>query len=65
MSIFRNRLRIVLVFAVLIVAAVGLSRVLAPGNAKWAAALPWVLLVLFWVYLALMSWLDRRRGRAE
>ena len=61
-STFKDRLRIIRPFVAFIVAAVALTRVIAPGNATWAAALPWVLLVLFWVYLALMLRRDRRRG---
>ena len=65
MSTFKDRLRLILPFMTLIVTAVALTRVIAPGNATWAAALPWVLLALFWVYLAVMLRRDRRRGSAR
>ncbi len=65
MSTLKDRLRIILPFVAFTVAAVALSRVIAPGHATWAAALPWVLLVLFWVYLALMLRRYRRRGSAR
>ena len=61
-SPFKNRLRIILPFVAFSGAAIALSRVLAPGNATWAAVLPWLLLALFWVYLPLMIRRDKRRG---
>jgi hypothetical protein len=63
-STFKDRLRMILPFLAIVIAAVALSRLVAPGNATWAAALPWALLALFWVYLAVMIRRERRRGSA-
>ena len=64
MSTYKDRLRLILPFVAFVVVAIALSRLIAPAHTGWGAALPWVLLVLFWVYLALMIRRDRRRGRA-
>jgi hypothetical protein len=64
-STYKDRLRVILPFVAFVVVTIVLSRLIAPGNTMWGAALPWLLLVLFWVYLALMIRRDRRRGRAE
>lgn len=65
MSTFKHRLWTVLAFAMVIVLAVAVSRAVAPDNQLWGALLPWGLLALFWIYLAVMSRRDRRRGRAD
>ena len=65
MATSNDRLRIIFAFAGVIILAVTLTRVFVPGDSVWSAALPWVLLVLFWIYLFVMTRRDRRGGRAE
>ena len=65
MSTFTDRLRIILPFVAFAAVVIILTGGIAPGHEAWAAALPWVLLVLFWVYLALMMRRARRSGRAH
>ena len=65
MSIYRARLRIIAPFLAFTAVVVALIVGFVPRPAPpWTAAVPWVLLVLFWVYFGLMSRRERRRGRA-
>ena len=64
-STFKQRLWIILTFGAAIVLAVAATRAFPPDNHVWAALLPWLLLALFWLYLAVMIRRDRRRGRAD
>ena len=59
-----QQLRITLVFAVLMVVGIAVTRLFAARDAVWAAALPWVLLALFWLSIFVVSRRDRR-GRTE
>ena len=63
MSIYRARLRIIAPFVVFATVVVILLKAFAPPPAPWTAGVPWVLLVVFWVYLAVMTRRERRRGR--
>ena len=65
MSGFKHRLWTIIAFGMLIVLAVAVSRAFASDNSVWAAALPWVLLVLFWICLFAMSRRDQRRGQMD
>ena len=65
MSTSNHRLRIILAFAGVIVVAVLLTRLFVPRESVLSAALPWILLVLFWIYLLVMTRRDRGGGRAE
>ena len=59
-----HQLWIILAFAVLGVVGFTVTRLFATRDSVWAAALPWVLLALFWIALFVVSRRDRR-GRAE
>ena len=65
MATSNDGLRIILAFAGVIILAVTLTRVFVPRDSVWSAALPWALLVLFWIYLLVMNRKDRGGGRAE
>ena len=61
----KDRLPIILTFAVLMVVGIILTRLFGTPDAVWTAVLPWALLALFWISLFVMSRRDRRGGHAE